>query len=102
MPRLRIRYPLTVIAIIALAVTLPSTIPSPSQTHAQMSENPDLNKGFYLRLHAPVKLPATIPHKNSGEMTYVGPLAHIKACHNQRAKIKPLYPGLNTDIVKIN
>ena len=101
MPRIRIRYPLALIALLSLYALVGeiSIIPS---TPSNIIKAPPLPAGFYLVLHTNASLPDSIPAIHEKHFTYVGPLPHVKSCHEMRTKTKPLYPGVITDIIKVN
>jgi hypothetical protein len=102
MPKIRIRYPLLLILFSALYYTVISTESFPQSKPSLMQSIPKLEPGYYLLLHAAAKLPKDIPAHYEKDATYIGPLPTIKVCHQYRVKIKPLYPGVVTDLVKIN
>lgn len=63
---------------------------------------PKLDPGYYVVLHTKAKLPKEMSFHIDNDRTYIGPLPHIKACHENRVKIRPTYPGVETELVKIN
>lgn len=98
MPYIRLRYPLLMIVVGIIAL---SSLKDQEQI-VFVQPTPTLEPGYYVVLHTDAKLPKEIIHKSNKEKTYVGPLPHIKACHENRAKVRPLYPGVETELVKIN
>jgi hypothetical protein len=101
MPRIRVRYPLALLLVLSLYALVGDISITPTQP-SQIIKAPPLPPGFYLVLHTNASLPDNIPAIHEKHFTYVGPLSHVKSCHEMRAKTKPLYPGVITDIIKVN
>ena len=101
MPRIKARYPLLLCLLIG-SIYLLSTTPVLPSAPSKIQPIPNLDAGYYLVLHTNAKLPPEIEAQHSKNMTYVGPLPTIAECHNSRNKIKPLYPGITLDLIKVN
>lgn len=101
MPRIRARYPFALLVLMA-AYTFIGDVSFTPTTPSQIVKAPNLEPGFYVVLHTDAQLPEHIPAVHEKHFTYVGPLPHIKSCHEMRTKTKPLYPGVVTDIIKVN
>ena len=101
MPRVRARYPLALLLLTVLYALVGEISITPTQP-SQIIKTPPLPAGFYLVLHTNATLPEDIPVIHEKHFTYVGPLPHVKSCHEMRTKTKPLYPGVITDIIKVN
>lgn len=105
MTKIRLRYPLLVIVLLAGAYTLSNithSLKTPTSTPSSIIPHPKLSAGYYIVLNTKAELPKDLPAKHIGKRTYVGPLLTIRDCHESRIKIKPLYPGVVTDLLKIN
>ena len=101
MPRIRVRYPLIFSFILGILYLL-STAPLLPSAPSTIQPIPNLDAGYYLVLNTNAKLPQEIQAKYSKNTTYIGPLSTIAECHNSRNKIKPLYPGIALDLIKVN
>ena len=101
MPKIRARYPLAVLLLVAAYSLIGNISIAPSQP-SRIVKAPPLEPGYYLVLHTNAKLPNDIPTVHEKHFTYVGPLPHVKSCHEMRTKTKPLYPGVVTDMIKVN
>lgn len=99
MPFIRLRYPLLMITGIIIFLSL---YHQQDDSTVSLLPPPRLDPGYYIVLHTDAKLPKDIPTKGDQHRTYIGPFPHIKACHENRVKVKPLYPGVETELLKIN
>ena len=101
MPVIKARYPLLIIAIASI-IYLIITTPLAPEGPSTMQAIPELNSGYYLVLNTHAKLPNETPHIHSKNVTYIGPLSTIAECHNQRTQVKPIYPGIELNYIKVN
>lgn len=99
MPYIRLRYPLILVLATVIGLTLYHQ--NDDQT-VSLLPPPKLDPGYYVVLHTNANLPKDMPAKIDQNRTYIGPLPHIKACHKSRVKVHPLYPGVETELLKIN
>ena len=101
---IRLRYPFFISLTLLISFYIfegISQIPQ-TQSSAQIIKHPHLDPGYYLVLHTKASLPNSIQYQHAGQRTYIGPLPNIRSCHESRSKIKPLYPGVASELLKIN
>ena len=105
MIRVRLRYPLLLIGVgilYAFAPNIAEHTPLKSTLDTNVVPHPHLDAGYYIVLHTKATLPDELCAKQVGKKTYVGPLPTIRECHESRTKIKPLYPGIASELIKVN
>ena len=102
MPYIRLRYPFIFLIAAVLALAISNDLEERKHNAIKVHPTPNLAPGYYIVLHTKAKLPQDVHTYSDHNMTYVGPMPNIKACHQSRVKIRPLYPGVETELVKIN
>lgn len=101
MIKVRLRYPLALIAILSGLYLFNSASLVPIHPSI-MQSIPDLDAGYYLALNTRTKLPDNFPTHYSKNITYIGPLSTISECHYNRIKLRPLHPGISLQLIKVN
>lgn len=101
MPYVRLRYPL-IIVMALIAMSLLSQHLDADKRTIKITPSPKLAPGYYIVLHTKTKLPDDIHAHHENNVTYVGPMNNIKDCHQNRVKIRPLCPGVETELLKVN
>jgi|GEM_PF-7030632 hypothetical protein len=97
--QIRLRYPLLLFIGI---ITILGFYDTNRESLVKIQPMPKLNAGYYVVLYTNAKLPKDMPAYVEKNRTYIGPLPHIKACHENRVKVRPIYPGVETGLIKIN
>lgn len=102
MLKIRLRYPLLLLILVAIYGFWIDASDLPKTAYSQLSSPPELTAGYYVVLHTPAKLPQDIPIKTSKTASFIGPLHNMKTCHEMRSKIHPHYPGVMQTFIKIS